>query len=367
MQQPRDCYVHLRTSQSVKIRTLIETINPILVEGSISFDEKGMHLSGVNQIILCDLTIRANDVEEFACNNKQQISINFDVLYSCLSSVSQDESICFQITKAGMDAIVPFLSVFIISGDGNEYVFDFKVTLLALTKESFDIPETNFKSVVSIPSQAFHRVLRACDKRGSNVQICTRYQGKHENFIIFHTHGDNSDLTFHMKVHVADDPWVDNTCLKTDRYSLKYLLLVSKATSMSNYVTLFLAPDFVLAVKYCIGTIGSVTFCLAPLVDKSTFIPPIVSIDNNIKNTQTESESTPLVKKPGQTILAATSKKKFKRKRRRKNNEDDEPSQPMVMSGNNLIGFEGQTIDALVEAIEDGKTEDLDNMLQLPV
>ena len=363
MQQPEDCDVHLRTSQSVKIRTLIETINPILVEGSISFDEKGMHLSGVNQIILCDLTIRANDVEEFVCNNKQQISINFDVLYSCLSSVSQDESICFQITKTGMNAVVPFLSVFIISGDANEYVFDFKVTLLALTKESFDIPETNFKSVVSIPSQAFHRVLRACDKRGSTVQICTRYQGKDKNFIIFHTHGDNSDLTFHMKVHVTDDPWVDNTCLKTDRYSLKYLLLVSKATSMSNYVTLFLAPDFVLAVKYCIGTIGSVTFCLAPLVEKSTFIPPTVSLANDTKHTQTEKVLTPLAKTPKQASLTGTSKMRFKRKRRRKINEDGEPSNPIVMSGMNL---KGNTIDTLVEAIEQGGVEDLDNMLQLP-
>lgn len=372
MQEPLKCLVHLRTSQSVKIRTLVETINPILVEGSICFDQDGMHLSGINQIILCDFTIRAKDVEEYHCCAPEQISINFDVLYSCMSSVSQDEAICIQITRESMDSPVPYLSVFIINGSNeNEYVFHFKVTLLALTKEVFDVPETDFTSVVSIPSQSLQRVLRACDKRGSNVQLCTRYQSKHDNYIIFHTTGDESDLTFHMKIFVADDPWVNKTCLKMDRYSLKYLLLISKATSMSTYVTLFLAPDFVLAVKYNIGTIGSVTFCLAPLVDKSDFIPPcIVQATSSTGNTtptdkQTEQKQTEDVDDNVNAVLSLVDcgTRNFKRKRRRKKQK---PGNQECNSEFNTIDNGTSKTDEVTTAIINGDTEALDKILHVP-
>ena len=368
MLQPNECLLHLRTTQSVKIRTLVETINPILVEGSINFDENGMHLSGINQIILCDFTIRAKDVEEYHCHSPQQISINFEVLYSCMSSVSQDESICLQITRESMDCPVPYLSVFIINGcNENEYIFHFKVTLLALAKEVFDIPETNFTSVVSIPSQSFHRVLRACDKRGSNVQVCTRYQSKSNNYVIFHTRGDESDLTYHMKMFVPDDPWIDKTCLKMDRYSLKYLLLISKATSMSTHVTLFLAPDFVLAVKYNIGTIGSVTFCLAPLVDKSDFIPPLIpSVDvTRVKpvivthEDQNHADDDKTIIPNTVLTLVDNGTQNFKRKRRRKKQKTETQS-----LNNNINVQDTDKKDCISETIINGDSQDLDDLLR---
>lgn len=278
MQRPDDCLVHLRTTESVKIRALFETLNPILVEGSVEFNQKGMTVKGVNMIILCDLIVRADDVEDYVCTEDQHVSINFNTLYTCLCSVGQDEAICFQVTRESADATVPYMSVFIINNTkDDEYVFAFQVTLLALTKENFEVPDTNFQSVVSIPSVSFQRVLRCCDKRGDSVQICTRTQSPTDNYIIFSTDGDDANLRFHMKFRPeSTDTWTDNSCLKMERYSLKYLLLITKATSLSNFVTLYLANDFVLAVRYSIGTIGEITFCLAPLVDKSTTIPPLV-------------------------------------------------------------------------------------------
>lgn len=282
MERPAKCLVHLRTTESVKVRGLFETLNPILIEGNIEFNEKGMVIQGINLIILCDMIIRAEDVEDYVCNANQRISINFDTLHQCLSSVGQDEAICFQITEASINAMVPYMSVFIMNNSaGDEYVFAYKVTLLALEKESFEVPATDFRSVVSIPSSSFQRVLRCCEKSGSFVQITTRNQAVDQNYIIFTTTGDVADLSFHMKYQVDAKTWTDTSCPKLDRYSLKYISLITKATSLSNFVTLYLAPSFVLAVRYNIGTIGEITFCLAPQFDQAISVPgPIIPINN---------------------------------------------------------------------------------------
>lgn len=283
MERPAECLIHMRTTESVKFRALFETLNPILVEGSIEFNESGMMIRGLNQIALVDLIIRADDVEDYVCNSRQRVSINFNTLYTCLSSVGQDEAICFQITEAGINACVPYLAVFIINNSGGEsYVFSYQVSLLALTEEKLDaIPSTNFQAVVSIPSVAFQRVLRCCEKRGDFVQITTQNQTKDKNFLVFVTEGDEASLVFHMRYQVDPKTWTGDSCIKQDLYSLKYLSQFTKATSLSSYVTLYLSDDFVLAIKYNIGTIGEITFCLAPRIAKSKFVPkPIIALDN---------------------------------------------------------------------------------------
>ena len=56
-------------------------------------------------------------------------------------------------------------------------------------------------------------------------------------------------------------------CLKLDKYSLKYLLLIGKATNLSNVVQIFLKEDEPIFLSYRVGTIGKATFALAPQED----------------------------------------------------------------------------------------------------
>lgn len=280
MERPAECLVHLCTTESVKLRALFETLNPILVEGTIEFNAQGMSSKCMNIIILSDMQIRADEVEEYVCNEKTRISVNFATIYDCLSSVGQDEAVAFQITEKSMNAVTPYMSVFIINHtDEEEYVFTFNVVLLALMEEDFNIPVIDFTSVVSIPSASFARVLRCCEKRGNYVQICTLTQAPDSNYIVFITDGDDASVRFHMKFQVDPKTWKPNSCIKMDRYSLKYLTLITKATSLSTFVTLYLKNQFPLAIRYSIGTIGEINFSLAPQIELSDIVPdPIIPL-----------------------------------------------------------------------------------------
>ena len=271
--EPEDCIVHLRTQASIPLRVLMDTIHPILCEGSLLFTAKGMQIKGLSSIILCEATI---EVPDYVCKSDQKISISFSVLHSCLSSIGQDEDVCFQLTEEGMNDVCPYLALYIINNAKDmEYGFDFKIPLLALDEEDFDIPDEDFPATVSIPSSYFNRVLRCCHKRGEYVQIVTRNQDKDNNFVIITTSGDDASVNFHLRFQV-DGEWKDRSCLKLELYSLKYLLLITRATPLSSYVTLFLKHDYVLAIKYNIGTIGELMFCMSQQVDKSTTVPALI-------------------------------------------------------------------------------------------
>ena len=63
-------------------------------------------------------------------------------------------------------------------------------------------------------------------------------------------------------------------------YSLRYLLLISKATNLSSTVELYLQPNDILAIKYRIGTVGSAVFALAPQVEEAEECPQLLCHSN---------------------------------------------------------------------------------------
>ena len=46
-------------------------------------------------------------------------------------------------------------------------------------------------------------------------------------------------------------------------YSLKYINLFTKSTNLCNTIELYLKKDYPLIMKYNVGTIGEIRFCLA--------------------------------------------------------------------------------------------------------
>lgn len=270
MENPEDCLVHLKTASSTKLRCLFETLSPILNEGSLVFSTAGLTVRGINVVLLVDVQIDAEGVDEYLCQGgPRRVCVAFSTLHSCLCSATADETVCIQVTQTGLDAPCPYISVFLV-GENGQYVFSFQISLLAIDDNTFEVPDSSFQTVVCVPSQNFQRVLRCAERRGNAMQVFTKHIDG-VNYIVFATDGDEATLVFSLRFE-GDQK---EECLKLDRYSLKYLLLVAKATSLSSYVTVFLKKDFVLGIKYKVGTIGTATFCLAPLVDKATSFPEI--------------------------------------------------------------------------------------------
>ena len=274
------CYVHLRTTQTVKLRVLFETLNPILIDSNIYFVETGLKMETIADTMFVCLSL--SNFEEYHCSEKKVVGVNFANLYSYLKRVGQDDVITIQLSKEAYDSSCPYFTIF-ISNDHAGYRFQHKVNLLDIAKEELEIPEKTFDTFVDLPSQLLLKILRSCEEQGEHLQILTRGSRRFatKGYVYFMTSNEmNSSMirqSFMIprkiahepgtKVKQLDDGTIGRECDKRDKFSLRHLLLMSKACGMSKSVRMYLSNDYALVMQFNVGTLGHVTFCLAQNVD----------------------------------------------------------------------------------------------------
>lgn len=272
-----DVLVSLRSTQAVKLRCLFETLTPLLVEGTMCFDDAGLSIKGANVLSFAEVSIRRgknSEISDYIFNSKSKIivGVSFEIVHSCLSAIGPHDSCRFEITRTGLECSRPYMSLYVYNHD-LKYEYRSNVYLLLIEHTEIESPLKRFSKVVSLPSSLFLKVLRFSMKRGEHLQVYTRTreteEGKKEQFICFRTLGDEAELLFTQKFSGVGTTEI----LKKELYSLKYLLLISKATNLSATVELYLQKDDILAVKYRIGTIGSAVFALAPQVEEADDCP----------------------------------------------------------------------------------------------
>ena len=281
--------VSLRTTQAVKIRCLFETLTPLLVEGTLLFDKDGMQIKGSNVISFAEINIKkkeTSEISQYIYKSSLQrivVGVSFEIVHACLSAIGPHDSMRFELTRKGLDNFRPYLTIYVYNNDLN-YEYSSHIYLLMIKHEELESPLKRFEKVVSIQSSLFLKVLRFSQKRGSAIQIYTRNliteEKKIHQFICFRTMGDEAELMFKQKFAGEGTKEI----LKKELYSLKYLLLISKATNLSNTVEIYLQENDILALKYRIGTVGSAIFAIAPQVEEAEDCPVLQTKVENKEN-----------------------------------------------------------------------------------
>jgi hypothetical protein len=273
--------IKFTTTSGVKLRTLFETISPLLVEGTIEISAttkddvkvKEFRVRGVNNISFCDARIYGSedDISEFHYDWPEpsiSIGVSFETIHSCLSAVSPNDSVTFFISQENQNCARPHITIS-IENEEVGYSYEDNVFLLMLESpemQEFDKLDDNFDAVVSMSSTLLLRVLRNSAKRSESVQIYTR-KVNNINKIYFRSKGDDAELLFGQKFDAPDSKKMVE-CLKKDVSSLKYLLIITKATNLSSTVRLYLKDQTYLCIQYNLGTRSSVLFCLAAQIER---------------------------------------------------------------------------------------------------
>ena len=313
----QEVIVSLHTTQAVKIRCLFETLTPLLVEGTLLFDEKGMTIKGSNVISFAEIQIKQSkntEISRYVYRSEKDrivVGVSFEIVHACLSAIGPHDSMRFELTRKGLDAMRPYLSIYVYNND-LQYEYRSDVYLLMIEHNEIESPMKRFAKVVSIPSSLFLKVLRFSQKRGEAIQIFTRNlavevdgKEKKNQYICFRTVGDEAELMFKQKFSGVGEVEV----LKKELYSLKYLLLISKATNLSSTVEIYLQTDDILALKYRIGTVGSAIFAIAPQVETAEDVPnltPEPKIESKDKEKPTVSKFKRPVKRKKRATVTQT-------------------------------------------------------------
>lgn len=260
---PDGCRLWIKTVQAGAIRTLFEVLKEIVHDCNIIFDEHGAKLVCFDgsRCALIYMRLRAESFEEYYCQGKVRCGLNMASMHKLMRTTGTHDSIEMYNTHDEMNV----LGIRISNADKNSRT-NFKLKLLDVDGQDLNVPDVEFENVVTLPSTYLQRIVRDMTNLSDAMTIksdgtmltlsCEGDFASQETVIGEGTSGEGGVLSVTSK---TDEPIIGT-------YSLKYLSLFCRASSLSNTIELFFKRDFPLILKYNIAGLGELRFCVAPQV-----------------------------------------------------------------------------------------------------
>jgi len=247
----------IKTIQSSIIKTLIEALKEILNDTVIEINHDCIKIVTMDNshIILVHLKLSADKFEHYSCTKPISIGINMLNLYKIIKTVNNNDILTLFVNENNLN----HLGIKIENMDKNTKTTYF-LNLLDLNNEQFDIPEVQFNSVITLPSNDFQKLMRDMNNIADYVEIKNV-----DNKFILSCEGDfcNQETVLSDTDLVIINNGDPNDIIQGN-FNLKYLVLFTKCTNLSNNVELFLRNDYPLIIKYNVASLGEVKLCLSP-------------------------------------------------------------------------------------------------------
>ena len=253
-----------KTVQSGIFKTTVEALKEIITDGNFILDETGISLTAMDPscTVLVSMKLEAENFELYECAYKQIIGISTSNLFKLIRTMTNNDTLTLFIEVDNPNVI----QIKTENADKNS-VSTFKLNLLDIDQEELSIPPATFESVITMPSVDFQKYCRDMSNIGEVIDIksvghqlrlsCKGDFAEQETII-----GENAAS---MNLHSHDEE-----SIVQGLFSLKYLVLFTKCTNLSNQCSLFLKNNFPLVISYQIANLGNVKLTLAPYHDNRT-------------------------------------------------------------------------------------------------
>jgi proliferating cell nuclear antigen len=241
----------LVTIQASAIKSTFEVLKDILNDVNIYFRPQGMYIVTLDtaRTSLIDMFLAADNFEEYSCDQDEIIAgINISNTFKLLKTITNNDVLKIEInSKEYMDIE--------ITSESKKTSTKFQLKLLDINESRIEVPDVKMTSNTILPSADFQRLCRDMSNIGSEIEI-TRA---------------NKELRLRCEGDFANQ----ETCIECPEdspeikglYSLKYLNIFTKATSMCASVQIMQEEgNRFLILKYNVANLGEVKFYLATKV-----------------------------------------------------------------------------------------------------
>lgn len=256
--------LEVHTVQVQGFKGTLEAIKDLLNECNIHFDQQGMKIKTIDgkHIALVHIRYDADKFNKYYCERDLSIGINIANTLKVLKNVSQNDTLQLFVERDNYDK-----AGIRIQNAEKGAVHEFYIKLMDLDDNDIDIPETEFSSIITMPSSDLHSLCKQYKEFATEIDI--KSVGDQ---VIFSFEGD--ETTGKSRLCNNENGLIVQKCSDDDeeiiqaKFILKYLVLFSKAYNLSNTVEIFLKNDYPMVLKYSIADLGTLKFCLAPMVDE---------------------------------------------------------------------------------------------------
>ncbi len=247
--------VYLQTVQAAAFCKTIEALTQILHDVNITFDDDGLRIMTLDGLktSLINLRMYKENMEQYYCYEEIFVGLNMANFFKLIKSIENNDMLTLYVEKNEIYT----LGIIINNAEKNRST-SFKLKLLDLDQKKIEVPSTEFKNVITLPSTDFQRICRDMQNIGDTVVI--ENYGSHINLIC---EGDFAQQS--TTIHGINKE-VTTPCNESDvvsgKFSLKHLCLFTRCTSLCNTVEIYLKNDYPLLIKYSIANLGRCFFVL---------------------------------------------------------------------------------------------------------
>ena len=283
--------IELKTTQSSAIKILVDTLNSLLTDVNITFypsmdqdgsdseseeseeenssenssrkknKKGGVVIKEVNKTITVLVYCKLDGFEEYKYNwhkSKLMIGVKLPNLLKCLKCMTHFDTMSWIIEEEDMNKLVVILE----STERNEKKI-FKLNLMDLDDEKYEIEPVQFPYGITLPSQDFHKYCKdMASVMANKMDIQTT-----SNMVFLSGKSDIGSVDFQIGETIGGlqiDVNTDKNEIVQGISELKYLTIFTKCTNLCNEVKLFLKNDYALVVRYQVAALGEIKLVLSP-------------------------------------------------------------------------------------------------------
>jgi hypothetical protein len=264
--------LHIETSHASKLKSAFEVLSHIIVEGNIVCTPEGLRSIEDDHFKTIKAQLDLIHFERYYCKERIVLSLPFTPLFRILKGVNENQIVVFKFDEQSRLSSKPALTCFIIG----KCVFRWKIPfIIGEDTERTEIPLHLYETKIYLLSSEFQDKMKQLEKNGALISFSSLIDPT-TNTQALHLSCDGLECIGDCYIPCSDDFKYDNVLEKKrvvsgEVYKLKTLNKITKATTLSKYVEIYLSSqEKDLIVVYPVGSIGTLKFSISPSIEKAS-------------------------------------------------------------------------------------------------
>lgn len=256
--------LELRLLQGSLLKKVLEAIKDLVTDANFDCSSTGFSLQAMDSshVALVALLLRSEGFEHYRCDRNLSMGMNLNNMSKMLKCAGNDDIITIKADDGG-DTVT-----FMFESPNQDKISDFEMKLMDIDSEHLGIPETEYEAIIRMPSQEFARICRDLSSIGDTVVISASKEG-----VKFSTKGDIGSANIVCRQNTSVDKPEEATVIQIQQpvsltFALRYMNSFTKATPLSNTVTISMSSELPVVVEYKIAEMGYIRFYLAPKIEE---------------------------------------------------------------------------------------------------
>lgn len=270
-QRREDTVVRFETKEGACLKALFERLQRFR-DCCLEFTAAGIFTNATTPSSTTMAILSLDRLDDYYCKTPMSMGIDIYSWFKLFKKVNRDDIVVVRIDKDGIDASIPYASIFIYNS-AKQVLVNNRVCFLDIMLEKYEIPDKVFDAVVSVPSIEFLKILRWCESDSTSVRVYTREQFGRTHLVVQTVVADSNDACaayVEVTINVTGKTTGPN-CHNVDSsniYMLESLLDIARSGSMNiggNAILYLTKSEYPLVIDYSVGTMGTIKYCLGPL------------------------------------------------------------------------------------------------------